>query len=405
MTSDPVGHNRRHAFPVASASPFPNSLSRAKNSGSLPATSRKKSSSLARHESFTTYDAKSKGIGINHPFHTSRNTNKNAPIRTGSLGRCDWSRHSLDKDEDNNEIIKPLHDVINSVPVTGDDVPGVADTSCEKENSPLNEQNSLKAKPKLSKQTALENVELESGCHSLPLTVHVHKDTAHNHDKTKDPTSNRREHLKNRMRSFEILPTFRKPLFDSTSHSSLDQSDDTLSDSVQTLDYEEVSTSFSRIHSANSTDSCESVDSLSKNYAKGQVSNVAQTMPCPVTTQKFNEKRKSEITYELTNLSHNMNTDKDKIKKSECKTDSDKETLTPANTKTKLLQFRRRSSEPILKSTPGDTLTDPLASCQDASPRVKGQGYTETRSRDADRSLSAGTSGYSTDENKVCKII
>lgn len=454
MTSHPVNSSGRHAFPVASAPNLGSTqqkLAGFTKPGRYGIRSREGSNlhsaaGLRKHGSFNAVDVTSKSAAniLNLRNVRSENSKRNLPKRTGSLGRVDWSRYSLDDDDDDNESSSLGSDVNNTTNVdpyvhlnvlnprdlermdrqemTSRFVSDISApdsdftpqcSSSDKENSSPNNSNSAEFEgSRNSIDSNQESVDFENGCHSLPMAIHRRSykgehSHAHAGTQTKDAVSDRREHLKKRMRAFEVLPTFRKTLLDSVSQSSLDQSDDTLSETsgVHTLDFEDASTSFSRVRGECS----ESVDGRSVD----SVSNTSCNNRNNLTTEPSSRNSLTEENHQSVDISTpscisasslpaSSGTSKVKTKVSESGFKSARWSI-----KSKLLQFRRRSSEPVLRVSSVDTLTDPLSSSQTSealnSPReqrttVRQTGRSDNGSRDADRPLSAGTSGYSTDE-------
>lgn len=423
MASQPLSSDRRHAFPVARASPF--------SSSSLPILARSPkeikttgNGSVRRHESFNAFDVVNKTFKGRSDVLANVKTQKSdkkLPRRTsssaGSLGRSGWSRHSLDAEEGNNTI----HDVRLSASSVQSDIRdvtsfGVSDVTnsadeitdeskySDKENSPLNSQRIVQKEKVL---TNMDDAQFESGCRSLPITIQKHAiktsytdDQPQIFDKTStDSAKERRELLKKRMQYFEILPNFRRQKNDSSSHSSFDQSDDTLSDGAQTVDFEEVSTSFSVRHETPSLP----LESQTREIIHDKI---PKKNPNIVISTESLESKSMETNNEVDISTSKVGHVHRQVQDSGAR---NKESSSYKSCVSSSKQFRRRASEPLLRASQGDTLQDPLAACQTPDPltsprskiHVRATSGFETNSRDLDRPMSAGTSGYSTDEYKV----
>ena len=446
MTSQPGSRHGRHAFPVAKTPSFGSN-----STISLPVlseldvfksmTSRKNTENdgVKRHGSFNVFDTSAKTLTDKTALFSnvqSKKSDRKLLRRTssyaGSFGRGGWSRHSIYDTVDSDVTTDVTNDIDREAVstesddcfVTSSETSDVAYSADEyaneshdtaKENNASSDRN-VSAKGLI--RPDFECVQFESGFRSLPKTLKSSKrlikqasidDSDASDSTTKDSSKDRRDHLKKRMRKFEILPNFKKQLPDSSSHSSVDHSDDTLSDGFQSFEYEEVSTSFSVRHDIPKI----LVESEPREVIQPEIETsqlkLTHSLALSPSSSVSQDTRVSEV--KTTNSTSDKNIDDHsetrEIIRNNCETSSNDEVSVPKSKST-----HRRSSEPVLKVTLGDRLEDPLAPFEKpepvVSPRAKLLGkfsisgvYGRNGSRDADRPMSAGTSGYSTDEYKV----
>ncbi|WAR14616.1 hypothetical protein MAR_004721 [Mya arenaria] len=307
---------------------------------------------------------------------------RNIPARAGSVGRYDWSRHSRDPENEQVEN-QGKKKTVNYTDETTQKTPDEQNRT----HLTFSDGESEARESRLSRKGRVEEMNLLYSETGSPLL----------RSKVSSNNSNTREHLKNKMRSFEILPTYRRQKMSTWGHSSFDQSEDGHSDTASVKTVESADDMLNA--SSESLLSYSSLPSSVDTVGEVQVSIDSETEHQGFSAIK-DTLSKSNV--ENDDLVFGYNTISE-MKNTKCKSNAEKcvPRTKPPNIRQSLPNLRTSDSD--------DVLQDPLKNCERKAtmpkpPRTKMRKNRDVRCASASgsdetvRQASVGTSGYSTDD-------